>query len=299
MEEPATEAVQATLIQRLATRKRRFEEMVARETDSLYRAALTLARNRDDAEDLVQDTLIKAWRSFDSYREDGNARGWLITILYNAYRDRYRKQKRQPATTPLQVDDSYHSQIPVETGEPSAEGPEDEVLRQEISERILRAIRDLPPEFREPLLLVDLEGFTYGEAAEIMGVLKGTIMSRLHRARKRLGRDLAPYVAAESPGRRVHRRKRPGPEHALAKRRVINCGEACRHLHAYIDGLLDDEDRSRIDDHLALCRRCCDRFEFERRQRALLVAHHLGTTVPRAFLQRLGALIARFQAAGN
>lgn len=78
------------------------------------------------------------------------------------------------------------------------------------------------------------------------------------------------------------------------KRRMINCGEACRYLHAYIDGLLDPADAQRIDEHLATCRRCCDRFEFERRQRALFVTHHLGNTVPRTLVKRLQHLIAQF-----
>lgn len=277
-----------------AARKQRFEEMVGAHLGALYRAALTLTRNRDDAEDLVQQTLVKAWRSFNAYREDGSGRGWLITILYNAYRDVYRKHKHRPATVPLEADDLYGSEGAREVEAPQGESPEDAVLGQEISDPVLQAIQNLPSGFREPLLLVDLEGFTYSEAAEIMGVLKGTVMSRLHRARKRLGRELAPYVVTASPGRRVPQRKRPGPEYALARRRAINCGEACRHLHAYVDGLLDQDENRKIDAHLEVCRRCCDRYEFERRQRALLVAHHLGTTVPRTFLQRLGGLIARF-----
>jgi len=274
--------------------KRRFEEMLGRELDSLYRIALRLTRKPEDAEDLVQETLIKAWRSLHAYREDANPRGWLITILYNAYRDHYRKQKRSPTTVPLETDDLHGYEGGREAEIVGGENPEESALVEGISDPVLRAIKELPPGFREPLLLVDLEGFSYGEAAEIMGVLKGTVMSRLHRARARMSRQLAQYVAVASPGRKRLGRKRPDPEQALAKRRAINCGEACRHLHSYVDGLLDAEDTRKIDEHLTVCRRCCDRYEFERRQRALLLTHHLGTTVPRAFLRRLKVLLEQF-----
>lgn len=275
-------------------RKRRFEEIIAGERDALYRTALTLTRKRQDAEDVLQETLARAWRSLDSFRQGAPPRGWLTTILVNVYRDRYRKQKRSVQTTSLEGDDLHVYAGAVDTGTSGAENPENSVLTEEISGPVLRAIQDLPTPFREALLLVDLEGFTYREAAEILGTLTGTVMSRLHRARKRLGRELAPYVAAESPRQATRPRKRPGPEQALARRRVIHCGEACRHLHSYVDGVLDKEDAHKIDEHLVTCRRCCDRYEFERRQKALLVTHHLGTTVPRTLMQRWQSLIARF-----
>lgn len=276
-----------------AIRKRRFEEIITGQTDSLYRTALTLARNRDDAEDLVQEALTKAWRSFDSFREGEHPRGWLIAILVNTYRDRYKKQKRAPETVPLESDDLYLYAGALEAEQFGGTDPEEKVLG-EISDPVLRAIQDLPAPFREALLLVDLEGFSYHEAAEILGTLTGTVMSRLHRARKRLHKQLAEYVASEAAERSAPRRRRPGPEQAQAKRRIINCGEACRHLHSYVDGLLDERDVRKIDEHLDTCRKCCDRVEFERRQKALLVAHHTGTTVPRTLMQRLQGLFAQF-----
>lgn len=275
-------------------RKRDFERMVTDHLDSLYRTALTLARKREDAEDLVQDTLAKAWRSLHAFREGENPRNWLVAILINTYRDRYRKQKQAPPTSSLEADDLYLYSGAIEAGTLGGVIPEDAALTEEISGPMLNALRRLPDAYREALLLVDLEGFTYREAAELLGTLTGTIMSRLHRARKLLGRDLAQYVASESPARTGPVRKRPGPEQAMAKRRAISCGEACRHLHAYIDGILDEGDVRKIDEHLSTCRRCCDKFEFERRQRALLVTHHLGTSVPRSLMGRLQRLIAQF-----
>lgn len=275
-------------------RKRRFEEMVTGELDSLFRTAMTLTHKREDAEEVVQETLVKAWRSLDSFREGERPHGWLITILINVYRDRYRRQKQSPATIPLESDDTYMYAGAIEADRLGGADPEDAALTEEISDPVLKAIQSLPAAYREALLLVDLEGFTYREAAEILGTLTGTVMSRLHRARTRLRRTLSAYVAAEAEGRMPPQRKRPGPQAALAKTRTINCGEACRHLHAYIDGVLDAEDARKIDGHLDTCRRCCDRFEFERRQKALLVVHHVGTKVPRGLMRRLQGLIAQF-----
>ncbi len=275
-------------------RKRRFEELVTGQLNSLYRTALTLTRKRQDAEDLVQEALVKAWRSLESFKEDANPRGWLTTILINAYRDRYRKQKREVATAALEGDDLYVYEGAVEAEALGGTDPEDSVLTEEISDPVLKAVQNLPQGFREPLLLIDLEGFTYTETAEILGLLKGTVMSRLHRARKRLGRALAEYVTTEPSDRKPPLRKRPDPVQVLTKRRIINCGEACRHLHAYVDGLLDENDARKIDEHLSMCRRCCDRYEFERRQKALLVVHHLGTTVPRTLFQRFQRLVTQF-----
>lgn len=275
-------------------RRQRFEALTAGRLDSLYRTALTLAHRREDAEDLVQETLLKAWRSLDSFREGTNSRGWLTAILVNSYRDRYRKQKQAPQTASLEAIGLDRRDEAHETGIAAAPPLEDAVLIEQLSGPVLRAIKTLPPHYREALLLVDLEGFTYRETAEILGTLTGTVMSRLHRARKQLSRELEAYAAAESPEHRVRTRKRPGPEQALEKTRGINCGEACRHLHAYLDGVLDGSDAHKIDEHLAACRQCCDRFEFARRQKALVVLHHLGTTVPRTLLERFQNLIAQF-----
>jgi RNA polymerase sigma-70 factor (ECF subfamily) len=277
-----------------ASRKRRFEELLAGQLDALYRTALTLTRKREDAEDVVQDALAKAWRSLDSFREGENPRGWLIKIVVNAYRDWYRKQKHAAPATSLEEEDPYLYSGAVEAEALGGVNPEDSVLTDQLSDPVLKAIRNLPARFREPLLLVDLEEFSYGEAAEILGVLAGTVMSRLHRARKLLGRELADYVTRESSGRTARLRKRAGPVQAQARRRMISCGEACRHLHAYIDGVLTEGDTRKVDEHLAACRQCCDRFEFERRQKALLVMHHLGTKVPRPLLQRMQQLVTQF-----
>jgi RNA polymerase sigma-70 factor (ECF subfamily) len=278
----------------LTGRKRRFEEMIAGHLPSLYRTALGLTRRREDAEDLVQDALVKAWRSLDGFREGENPRGWLTAILVNTYRDHYRRFKQAPPTTALETEDSYIYEGAVNAQTLGGANPEETVTAEELSDPVVQAIQDLPEVFRWPLLLVDLEGFHYQEAAEILGILTGTLMSRLHRARRRLGRALAGYGGPAPPGAPVSPRRRPGPQAVQAKRRAIRCGEACRYLHAYVDGLLGAHDTRLIDQHLATCRRCCDRLEFERRQRALLVAHHLGTPVPRAFVRRLQELVAEF-----
>lgn len=275
-------------------RKQRFNELIAGQTDSLYRTAHTLTRSREDAEDLVQETLVKAWRSLDSFRQGTNPRGWLTAILVNTSRDRYRKKKLEPQVASLETVGLDRHEAALDPGAVSGTTLEDAVLTQAISDPVLHAIKNLPPAYKEALLLVDLEGFTYREAAEILGTLTGTVMSRLHRARRHLNRELAAYIHTESPGPRAPVRKRPGPERALEKTRLISCGDACRHLHSYVDGVLDEVDANKIDEHLAVCRRCCDRYDFERRQKALLTVHHLGTSVPRTLLRRLEGLIAQF-----
>lgn len=274
-------------------RKARYEALIAAHQDVLYRTALTLTRRRDDAEDLLQETLIRAWRSLDSLIEGKSPRGWLIAILVNAHRSRYRKSRRGPETVSLEADDTYLRKGAVEGAALGGANPEETVLADELSDPVRTAILGLPTAFREPLLLVDLEGFSYAEAAEILGLLSGTVMSRLHRARRRLRKALAPYVSAESD-RRAPERRKAGPEQARLRRRGISCGEACRHLHAYIDGILSEQDATRVEEHLDTCRRCCDRFEFARRQKALLTIHHLGTTIPRGLVLRLQGLMMQF-----
>lgn len=277
-----------------AARKQRFEQLIEGQTDSLYRTAFTLTRSREDAEDLVQETLVKAWRSLDAFRQGENPRGWLTAILVNLSRDRYRKKKLGPAVASLETIGLDRYDAAHDAGVVSELTLEDAVLTQPISDPVLHAIKALPVPYKEALLLVDLEGFTYREAAEILGTLTGTVMSRLHRARKHLSRDLAAYMRTESSGARAPVRRRPGPEQVIQKRRLISCGEACRHLHAYVDGILDEADARKIDEHLDVCRRCCDRYDFERRQKALLTVHHLGTAVPRSLVQRLEGLLAQF-----
>ena len=175
-----------------------FERYVLPELDVLYRTAWSLTRSDVDAQDLVQDTLLRAFRAIDRF--DGRyPRAWLLTIMRNANINRARKKK------PDLLDD------PDATFERSTtfaenEGPEDLALLDEFDATIEQGFRDLPDKFREVVELVDLNGLAYQEAADVLGVPVGTVMSRLHRARKRIrdhidevGLDLTTDGAGPTP----------------------------------------------------------------------------------------------------
>jgi RNA polymerase sigma-70 factor (ECF subfamily) len=171
--------------------KERFRQEALPLLDSLYGAALRMTRNPSDAEDLVQDTMLRAYRAFDSFEPGTNLKAWLFRILTNAYINTYRKKQREPqkvSSDELEEFDLYRELR--EHGPQEAETPERIVLDSLVDTDILTAIEDLPEQFRLAVVLSDIEGFTYAEMAEIMDVPLGTVMSRLHRGRKALQKRL-------------------------------------------------------------------------------------------------------------
>jgi RNA polymerase sigma-70 factor (ECF subfamily) len=169
--------------------------------DALYRTALRMTRNQADAEDLVQDTYLRATRSIGRYREGAGIRAWLFRILTNAYIDRYRRRQREPETVEL-VDEGglYDRFLESRQGESAGDGPVTEAdledfLRKFVGDEVKAALEALPSSFRLVLILRDVESFSYREIAEIVGVPVGTVMSRLFRARKALQQSLARYAA--------------------------------------------------------------------------------------------------------
>jgi RNA polymerase sigma-70 factor, ECF subfamily len=168
----------------------RFERDVLPMLPSLYGAAMRLTRNPADAEDLVQETYLRAFRGFAGFQEGTNLKAWLYRILTNSYINTYRKKQRQPQTVegPDDLDEWYlFDRLGAQNVEGSAE---DEVLDKIPDEDVKRALESLPENFRMPVLLADVEGFSYKEIAEIMDSPIGTVMSRLHRGRKALERAL-------------------------------------------------------------------------------------------------------------
>jgi RNA polymerase sigma-70 factor (ECF subfamily) len=160
----------------------------------LYSTALRMTRNHAEAEDLVQETFLKAYRAYDTFREGTNLKAWLYRILTNSYINRYRRRMRRPAETDLgDVEELYLYRRLGESAEvaPSAE---EEVLDRFVDEDVKEALESLPEHFRLPVLLADVEGFSYKEIAEIMDVPIGTVMSRLHRGRKSLQQALWKYA---------------------------------------------------------------------------------------------------------
>jgi RNA polymerase sigma-70 factor (ECF subfamily) len=168
----------------------RFERDVLPLLPSLYGAALRMTRDPTDAEDLVQDTYLRAFRGFASFQEGTNLKAWLYRILTNSFINTYRKKQREPQTVegPDDVDEWYlFDRLGARSVESSAE---DQVLDQLPDEEVKHALESLPENFRLPVLLADVEGFAYKEIAEIMGTPIGTVMSRLHRGRKALEKAL-------------------------------------------------------------------------------------------------------------
>jgi RNA polymerase sigma-70 factor (ECF subfamily) len=172
-------------------RQERLEAEALTHLDALYRTALRLSRNSQDAEDLVQETYLNAFRSLDRFEEGTNLRAWLFRILNNAFISQYRRRKRRPSSSIEDVTEYYLYDHLVEGGAaPRTENPEQEVLERIGDEAVLRALEDLPVEFRQVELLADVEGFSYREIADILNIPIGTVMSRLYRARRRLQKML-------------------------------------------------------------------------------------------------------------
>lgn len=162
-----------------ADRKARFDRYVMPEVDVMYRVAMSLTRNSADAEDLVQDTMLRAYRSIERF--DGRyPRAWLLTILRNAQINRVRRKRPE-----LLRDPDLTMQTVADTSE-GGRAAEELVIDQGFDAAVEEAFDALPPKFRQVVQLVDLDGLSYQEAADEIGVPVGTIMSRLHRARKRI-----------------------------------------------------------------------------------------------------------------
>jgi len=167
----------------------RFEREVLPILPNLYGAALRFTRNPQDAEDLVQETYLRAFRGFAGFQEGTNLRAWMYRILTNTFINTYRKKQREPVTVQDDdIEDWYlYDRLGSSTVEASAES---EVLEKLPDEDVQRALEALPEGFRMAVLLADVEGFSYKEIAEIMDIPIGTVMSRLHRGRKALQKAL-------------------------------------------------------------------------------------------------------------
>jgi RNA polymerase sigma-70 factor (ECF subfamily) len=183
---PGTEEAMSS-VQNIEKKKREFEEIALQYMDLLYSAALRMTRDGSDAQDLVQDAYLRAYRFFDRFEKGTNFKAWLFKILKNIYINKYRKKARTPQM--VDVSDTNISGDLADTVT-----PEDEIFDTLLDDDITNAMDSLPEEFRLAIILSDLEGFSYKETAEILDCPIGTVMSRLHRGRRLLRKSLGEYA---------------------------------------------------------------------------------------------------------
>jgi RNA polymerase sigma-70 factor (ECF subfamily) len=181
----------AEAAQLTAEDRQRFEDEALPLLDSLYAGALRMTRNPADAEDLVQDTMVRAYRAFNRFEPGTNLKAWLFRIMTNAYINTYRKKQREPQKVSQDDLEEFDLYQELKNRDPNYEAtPETLVLGSLVDSDIIEAIDELPEQFRMAVVLSDIEGFSYAEMAEIMDVPMGTVMSRLHRGRKALQKRL-------------------------------------------------------------------------------------------------------------
>jgi RNA polymerase sigma-70 factor (ECF subfamily) len=183
-----------TAARRLASEARdrvRFEEEALELSDQVYRVARHMVGSREEAEDLVQETYARAFRSWRTFTPGTNLRAWLLRILTNLNIDRGRKQQRTPDTQPLEEGDYFlYNRLEESVGGGAGED-EERVIERLSQDDIVNALAAVPHDFRDVIVLVDLGDFSYQDAAQILDIPIGTVMSRLHRGRRVLKRELA------------------------------------------------------------------------------------------------------------
>jgi RNA polymerase sigma-70 factor (ECF subfamily) len=172
-----------------APKREEFEREALVHLDTLYNVALRLCGNASDAEDLVQDTVTKAYRAWDKYEQGTNCRAWLVTILRNTFINQFRRDSRRPSS--VQFDSVEDTSVFEEVKDRDPEGT---FFHEIVDDEVKRAIQDLPEDFRIPVVLSDVEGMSYAEIAEILELPVGTVKSRLFRGRRRLQQRLYEYA---------------------------------------------------------------------------------------------------------
>ena len=180
----------------------------------LYAAALRMTRNPADAADLVQETYLRAYRGYANFEEGTNLRAWLYRILTNTYINIYRARQRRPQETDLaDVEDLYmYRRLPLIETAVASRSAEDQLVDLIADDEVKQALEDLPENFRIPVLLADVEGFSYREIADMLDIPIGTVMSRLHRGRKAMQKALFDYAEA----RGFNRADQPAPPETTA-----------------------------------------------------------------------------------
>ena len=192
MSESAPTAADTRRLAEEARARVRFEEEALELSDQVYRVARRLVGTREEAEDLVQQTYERAFRSWRQYTPGTNLRAWLLRILTNLNIDRGRRQQRAPQTTSLDTEaGDYFLYNKLEAQVPDENPDEERVLERLSQDSIVDALAEVPHDFRDVVVLVDIGEFSYADAAQILDIPIGTVMSRLHRGRRILKKNLA------------------------------------------------------------------------------------------------------------
>jgi RNA polymerase sigma-70 factor, ECF subfamily len=197
MSETAPKAVETRRLAEEARARVRFEEEALDLSDQVFRVARRLVGSREEAEDLVQQTYERAFRSWKQFTPGTNLRAWLLRILTNLNIDRGRRQQRAPQSVPLETEaGDYFLYNKLEAQMPDENPDEERVLERLSQDSIVDALAEVPHDFRDVIVLVDIGEFSYADAAQILDIPIGTVMSRLHRGRRILKKNLADGVAA-------------------------------------------------------------------------------------------------------
>lgn len=174
-------------------KRKQFEADAVPHMDALLRTALRMTKNQSDAEDLVQETMVKAYRFWDKFEPGSNCRAWLFKIMTNIFINEYRSKSRTPVSVNMDdIDDNFlYGQLAAFT---PGRTPEEELFAKIFDDDVKKAIEELPDDFRLVVVLSFLEGFSYQEIADIIELQLGTVKSRLHRGRKLLQKKLHDYA---------------------------------------------------------------------------------------------------------
>src|SRR5256886_9294647 len=195
MSESAPTSAETRRLAEVARDRVRFEEEALEFADQVYRVARRLVGSREEAEGLVQETYARAFRSWRSYTPGTNMRAWLFRILTNLNVDRGRRVQRTPPMQPLEESDYYlANKLASSAGEEALE--QEQVVERLSQDSIVHALAEIQPQFRDVVVLVDIGDFSYADAAEILDIPMGTVMSRLHRGRRALKQRLAEETLA-------------------------------------------------------------------------------------------------------
>jgi RNA polymerase sigma-70 factor (ECF subfamily) len=184
--------IRAELSKNIKKKQQAFNDEIIPHLDSLYNFALRLTSDPSDSEDLVQDTIVKAFRFFDSYEKGTNAKAWLFRILKNSFINNYRKNMKKPQQVDYDEVSSFYESIRAERTDTS--DLEHLIFRDLMDDNFSKALSKLPEDFRTVVLLCDVDGFTYEEISNMLDVPIGTIRSRLHRGRNLLKTELYEYA---------------------------------------------------------------------------------------------------------